>query len=105
MWDCWILCRDTQPQNKLVIKKTYFLEHELCYSTSKSINDEKDKFKSFMAIKIATHIHIFKLIIGSQYHSLSQKKKKKQSKPNYKIQNTLFSIFLILFENQNDRLK
>ena len=103
MWDCWILCRDTQPQNKLVIKKTYFLEHELCYSTSKSINDGKDKFKSFTAIKIATHIPIFKLIIGSPYYSLSQKKK--QSKPNYKIQNTLFSIFLILFENQNDRLK
>ena len=94
MWDCWILCRDIQPQNKLVIKKTYFLEHELCYSTSKSINDEKDKFKSFMAIKIATHIHIFKLIIGSQYHSLSQKKKKKTIKA--KLQNTKYFIFHFL---------
>ena len=93
MWDCWILCRDTQPQNKLVIKKTYLLEHELCYSTSKLINDEKDQFKSFMAIKIATHIHIFKLIIGSQYYSLSQKKKKTIKA---KLQNTKYFIFHFL---------
>ena len=93
MWNGWILCRDTQPQNKLVIKKTYLLEHDICYSTSKSINDEKDKFKSFMAIKIATHIHIFKLIIGSQYYSLSQKKKKTIKA---KLQNTKYFIFHFL---------
>ena len=87
----------------MVIKKTHLLKHELCYSISKSINDKKDKFKSFTVFKIATHIPIFRLIKGSSYYSLSQKKKK--SKPNYKIQNTLFSIFLVLFENQNDRLK
>ena len=86
------MCRDTQPQNKLIIKKTYFLEHELCYSTSKLINDEKDQFKSFMAIKIATHIHIFKLIIGSPYYSLSPKKKTIKAK----LQNTKYFIFHFL---------
>ena len=94
MWDGWILCRDTQPQNKLVIKKTHLLKHELYYSISKLINDKKDKFKSFTVFKIATHIPIFRLIKGSSYYSLSQKKKKKKIKA--KLQNTKYFIFHFL---------
>jgi len=39
---------------------------ELCHSTSKSIGDEENTLKSFMAFDITPHGPIFRVVIGSQ---------------------------------------
>ena len=41
-------------------------DHELCYSTSKSIGDEEDTLKSFMGFDITPRVPVFRVVVKSQ---------------------------------------
>ena len=41
-------------------------DYELCHSTSKSIGDEEDTFKSFMSFNITPHGPAIRVVVWSQ---------------------------------------